>query len=422
MEPARSSQNPGVAPDPFLTLYQRTFPRVWSALGRLGIPAGATREDFAQDVYLVASQKLATRDPNAPELAWLFTIARNLVQNHRQLNRTRHEQPMSEPDTAADLLRDTTTAEDVVAGRREYLALVEGMAPERREVFELHEIEGFTVPEIAKTLGEKEGTVATRLRLAREEVEATRKRMQARDAHRARSSFAMVLPFGAGAWGSVRDVFGEAPPGAGDSVWQRVQRGLVREAVLAGMKGGTAGVAAAVVAAGTGAMAGAGTAGAVAGGLVVAAAMLLLRPAAPEPTVAPPVVAEARSAVATETEGARTTAATQPEASVPGAVSAAAAVTAAPRPFGPTAPAPSPAAASQLDPDEAALISRAQVAFARKDRAGALEALDAHARRFPRGKLVPERELIRGKLNEAASSWAAPPPATTGRPRFQTED
>ncbi len=63
------------------------------------------------------------------------------------------------------------------------------------------------------------------------------------------------------------------------------------------------------------------------------------------------------------------------------------------------------AAASQIDPEEMALIARAQVAFARKDRAGTLEALDAHARKFPKGKLSPERESIRASLPEAVRSW-----------------
>ncbi len=151
-------REPGPAvSQPFAELYDRTFRRVWSVLGRLGVARTEEREDLAQDVYLIAHEKLSTRDPAAPELAWLFTIARNVARNSRALRRDQMEKPMDDPDAALELASDAPSTEELVGRRRAYLALVAGLSFERREVFEMHEVEGFSAPEIAAALGIPEG-------------------------------------------------------------------------------------------------------------------------------------------------------------------------------------------------------------------------------------------------------------------------
>lgn len=404
-----------MAPDPFDELYARTFPHVWRALGRRGISAEAERAEVAQDVYLVVHEKQHTRNPKAPELAWVLAIAGNLARNHRTRLRTKKEKPMDDPDAVLDIVSEAPATDETVALRAQYLALVEGMTAERRQVFELHEVEGFTAPEIAATLRVREGTVNTRLRLAREHVKAGLARMEARDkgASSRQGAALLALPFGAGGWRSVRDLFGDVPEGAEEMVWRGARRAIAQAALLAGAGAGGAAGAGAVLAvkASAGVLFGSGFA---LGGAVVGGVLYLLQSFAP---TAPPVYAVPEASRPAAVAAGATTAAPEPtQAPEPIAsalpLSTGPMVVRAPAPVTPTAT----SAASQIDPEEMALIARAQVAFARKDRAGTLEALDAHARKFPRGKLAPERDGIRAKLGEVGGSWAGGATNNAGTP------
>ena len=57
--------------DPLAALYERTVTGVLQVLRRWGITSPADLCDLAQEAYLVAGAKLATRDPAAPEAAWM---------------------------------------------------------------------------------------------------------------------------------------------------------------------------------------------------------------------------------------------------------------------------------------------------------------------------------------------------------------
>ncbi len=87
----------------------------------------------------------------------------------------------------------------------------------------------------------------------------------------------------------------------------------------------------------------------------------------------------------------------------------------------PTAPAPHASVASaRVDEDQAfqaelALLERAMTAFGRDDLAGASSALALHARRFPRGRLAPEREALRVRCLAARGDV---PAAEAARRRF----
>ena len=70
-----------------------------------------------------------------------------------------------------------------------------------------------------------------------------------------------------------------------------------------------------------------------------------------------------------------------------------------PEPSRVATPAPTRTTAPSSSPDvdlaaERTLIDRARMALARRQSAAALEAVDAHAKSYPRGRLVEEREAI----------------------------
>jgi RNA polymerase sigma-70 factor (ECF subfamily) len=398
---------------------------VFAALRRLGVSRLADREDLAQEVYLVVHRKLPGRKNEVPELVWVLTITRKVTRNHHRRLCTQQEKLMDDPEVGQEIADPVPTAEGVLEGRGWYLALVGTLSPERRMVFEFCEIEGFTAPETAAALGISEPTVHSRLRHAREDLRAASQRMRAGEAHAStrRPAAAMLLPFGVGAWQQLRDPADAVTPEVVERVWRGIQRGIVRDAVLAdldadGTLSGMASAAAAAKASG-GALFGGGF---VLGGVVVAVAMLLLRsprPAPPAPPVLPEVHAVAGAVGGTASPSSGPT--PEPMASTAaGAPSTAgsASIVSHPAPASATLLATTTAtvAASQIDPEELALITRAQTAFVRMDRVETLAALAAHVHKFPKGSFARARADIRAKFNEVAKvpgSWAS---GTTNKP------
>ncbi len=388
-----SSIEPGPEED-FAGLYARTFARVWGVLGRVGIRRTAERHEVAQDVYLVVHRKLGSRDPRVPESAWVGAIAWRLGLRYVALRRTQKEQPMDEPDFEGQAAAAGPTVEEAVGGRRRYHDIMGSVDPDRRVVFEMHDVDGHSLPEIASALGKPLGTVTTRLRLAREDITAIVSRMEAREAREGRAPAAMLLPFGLGGWAEVGRLFDDPPPGAREQVWNGTLRGIAR-AAAAGLLAGSG-----LVGKGTaGALFGSGFA---VGGAVVAGALFALGLVSPRS--APPLsIARAPEMV--------TMAAPLPPPAPPGTGSAgtgrAEAPGGAPAPrvvAAPTATASAPAHAAPedvIDPEEQRIVERAQAAFVRGNFDAARAALVEHARLFPPGhaKLGAEAEHLRAKLD-----------------------
>ena len=154
---------------------------VWRTLRYLGL-GEADAEDGAQQVMCVLARRLADVKPGA-ERPFLFSTATNVAATWRRTQR-RH------PETEADLEALAATmpgTEELLDERRAHETLqriIQAMPVELRLVFVLYEIEELTTPEIAAMIGVPAGTVASRLRRARETFQAIVKRVQA--AQRAR--------------------------------------------------------------------------------------------------------------------------------------------------------------------------------------------------------------------------------------------
>jgi RNA polymerase sigma-70 factor (ECF subfamily) len=139
---------------------------VWRVLRRLGVPS-AHVEDATQQVFLVVAEKLRAHEI-LHERAYLYRTAANVALHVRrgegrrrevfgeELNHIEHGG--SSPDELLDLHRARGLL-DVV---------LEAMSEELREVFVLFELEELSMAEIAIVLGIPSGTVASRLRRARE--------------------------------------------------------------------------------------------------------------------------------------------------------------------------------------------------------------------------------------------------------------
>ena len=143
---------------------------VWRVLRRHGV-AEADADDAAQRVFLVLSRKIDSVEVGR-ELPFLIRTATFVASETRRARRRRRESD----DPPPDLLAPTAHEPDAMMEQREALArldaILEQLDDGLRTVFVLHEIEEMTMAEIAETLEIPPGTVASRLRRAREAIEA----------------------------------------------------------------------------------------------------------------------------------------------------------------------------------------------------------------------------------------------------------
>ena len=147
----------------FAALYDRHLDRVYRHLYyRVGNQADA--EDLTQQVFLQAWRTVGSyRQTGAPFVAWLLTIAHNLVvSRYRRTSRAGGEaQPLEDARLVAsegageDPEAEALASDDRASVRRAILRLKE----EQQHVVLLRFVEGFTSAEVAAVLGKSEGNV-----------------------------------------------------------------------------------------------------------------------------------------------------------------------------------------------------------------------------------------------------------------------
>lgn len=129
-------------------------------------------EDVAQEVFLVVARRLGTFDAaRTRPTSWLYGITRNLVRRLRRNQRLREAKHASiasgraigyEPIDRAELLEASRVAAEILAK----------IAPKKREVFILAELESYECAAIGALVGAKEETVWSRLYYARREFQS----------------------------------------------------------------------------------------------------------------------------------------------------------------------------------------------------------------------------------------------------------
>jgi len=145
----------------FEELYRRHLPRVHSLVRRM--TAGREADELTQDVFVRVWQKLGTFRGDASFTTWLHRLAVNVViERFRsdQARRTRlHDgehvfETLAGPRMTADLGLDFETA-------------LEKLPDGAREIFVLHDVEGYKHNEIAALLEIAPGTSKAQLHRAR---------------------------------------------------------------------------------------------------------------------------------------------------------------------------------------------------------------------------------------------------------------
>ena len=159
--------------------YDAHFEFVYRVARRLGTPPSEA-EDVVHDVFLVAFRRL-DRFESGRISTWLYRITANLVSDRHRKRRVRAafaavsqwiggEGP-AHPGRVAEE-RDAAAAVDRV---------LERMAPKKREVFALFELEGLSGEEISERVGCPVGTVWTRLHHARKDFLRIARRLRVLD-------------------------------------------------------------------------------------------------------------------------------------------------------------------------------------------------------------------------------------------------
>jgi RNA polymerase sigma-70 factor (ECF subfamily) len=155
------------------------FDFIWRSLRRLGVQE-ANVDDAAQQVFVVAANKLAGV-PTTGERGFLFAIALRVAADERRTRRRRPEIAIDESQREpADIV---PLADELIEQRqaRELIdRMLESMPLDLRTVFVLFEMEDMTTAAIADLLELPMGTVASRLRRAREAFQEEISRFKAR--------------------------------------------------------------------------------------------------------------------------------------------------------------------------------------------------------------------------------------------------
>ena len=143
---------------------------VTRVLRRAGTPR-AEIDDEVQRTFIVATRRLDDIHPSA-ERSFLFRTALNLAAHAKRKVARRRE---VDSDQAAEQVERLATPE-ALTDQKMTRALLNGVIDQMnatwRATFVLHELEEMSMTEVADTLGIPRGTVASRLRGARNEFRA----------------------------------------------------------------------------------------------------------------------------------------------------------------------------------------------------------------------------------------------------------
>jgi RNA polymerase sigma-70 factor (ECF subfamily) len=143
---------------------------VWRVLRRFGLlPTDA--DDAAQQVFLIAAGRIDDIDLGK-ERAFLSRTAMRVASKAHRARRRRPEDADPECGERADLEPGAEELVDRHRARALLDAILDEMSDDLKAVIVLFEIEGLTMSEIAEALLVPPGTVASRLRRARAELEA----------------------------------------------------------------------------------------------------------------------------------------------------------------------------------------------------------------------------------------------------------
>jgi RNA polymerase sigma-70 factor (ECF subfamily) len=170
---ARSALPQPAAGTTCIAVYERELDYVLQTLRRLGASPWEM-EDLAQEVFLVLHRNWDTLDTSRPLRAYLFGTAFRVVCAQRR--RRIREIPFPELD-AEDTALSPEMSVHAQESVRVLLAALERIPLQRRAVIIMHDLDGFSVAEIAHRLSITRFNTYARLRKARKELAVAARRL-----------------------------------------------------------------------------------------------------------------------------------------------------------------------------------------------------------------------------------------------------
>jgi RNA polymerase sigma-70 factor (ECF subfamily) len=164
--------DPDRRPQSFEELYERECTYVWATLRRLGVRESDI-EDVAHDLFLAVYRRLSELDPTRPVRPWLFGFCYRFASDHRKRAHIRREVAVESLEHSAH-----PGTSDAIEARALVLRALDTLDLDRRAVIVAHDIDGWTIPEVAASLGIPLNTAYSRLRLARADFEAAVRRFE----------------------------------------------------------------------------------------------------------------------------------------------------------------------------------------------------------------------------------------------------
>ncbi len=145
----------------FERVYRRHVARIHSTAVRM---LGAEEADDAtQDVFVRAWQRLGQFRGDSAFGTWLFRLAVNVMLSRREVVAIRHRRHVDDSELVESLSSADASPELGV----DFQAAIERLPPGMRQIFVLHDIEGYKHDEIASMLGIAQGTSKSQLHRVR---------------------------------------------------------------------------------------------------------------------------------------------------------------------------------------------------------------------------------------------------------------
>ena len=164
-----SSPARAVADARFVALVREHYAFVWRVLRSFGLsPVDA--DDATQQVFIVLSHRVDDVPPSK-ERAFLFKTAMFVAAKAHRSRRRRPDSPAEDAGERADSRPSVDELLDQRRARELLDRVLSEMPHDLKAVIVLFELEGMTMSEIAEALEVPPGTVASRLRRARTELE-----------------------------------------------------------------------------------------------------------------------------------------------------------------------------------------------------------------------------------------------------------
>lgn len=158
-----------------LQVYETELDYLFATLQRMGANPREI-EDLAQEVFVVLHRNWATLDTSRPFRPYLFAVAFRVVCAHRR--RRAREVPYAELETEDHALGPEASLQSKESTRL-LMAALDRVPLQRRAVVIMHDLDGFSIVDVAAKLSITRFGAYARLRKARKELASALRRLLA---------------------------------------------------------------------------------------------------------------------------------------------------------------------------------------------------------------------------------------------------